>query len=193
MTGDTATLRAEVTNISDGQGIYNATLLVDRMEAKTKSVALAPGATETVTFSLVKDKAGYYEIAVGNRSITLAVREAPPPAFHISELAITPAAVNPDASVTITATVENTGGTEGDYIAELKINNIAEQKVEVTIPAGMKKILTFPIAKNIPGIYTVTFGDVTKQFVVAEPIQITQPDTPKRSSHSGKTPSCCSL
>ena len=176
--GETATLSAEVTNSGGSEGTYNAVLTIDRAEIETRSITLLPGATETLTFSLVKDEAGYYEIALGNRSITLAVQTAPPPAFHISDLAINPAEVDPEEETTITAKVANSGGTEGSYTAELKINDTLEQVTQVTVAAGTNRTLTFSVSRDLPGTCTVTLGELTGQFMVSWPVELIPPVTP---------------
>lgn len=184
--GETATIRAEVANHGGSEGRYDAVLAIDRAEVETKSLSLAPGATETVTFSLVKDETGYYEIAIGNRSITLAVQEASPPAFHISGLVINPAEIDPGKETTITAKVTNSGGTDGSYTAELKINETLEQATEVSVAAGANRTLTFLVSRDLPGTYTVTLGQLTGQFMVSWPVNLIPPIVPKPTA----APSC---
>lgn len=186
--GETAIVRAEVTNSGGYEGTYNAALTIDRVEAETKSVTLVSGETGTVTFSIVKDEAGYYEIAIGNRSSTFAVREALPPAFHISELAINPPEVDPAEQTTITAKVENSGGTGGSYDAELKINDTLEQTTEVIVAAGTHQTLTFSVSKDIPGTYVVALGGLTGQFTVLQP---EKPIVIKIEVDEPSDPSCC--
>jgi hypothetical protein len=66
--GDTATITAEIANTGGSAGIYNAILTVDGSRVSSKAISLAQGSTDTVTFSLSKDKAGAYKIAVGDSS-----------------------------------------------------------------------------------------------------------------------------
>ena len=72
--GDTAIIKAEVKNTGGSQGVYAATLIVDSARAETKDVTVAPGTTATVTFSLVKDKIGTYNVAVGEMNSSLTVK-----------------------------------------------------------------------------------------------------------------------
>ncbi|MBN1376122.1 MAG: hypothetical protein JXA01_08215 [Dehalococcoidia bacterium] len=71
--GDTSNVTAKISNSGGGVGIYNAVLTVDGSKVNTKALTIAPGATETVTFSLSKSKAGTYKITVGNRVANLTV------------------------------------------------------------------------------------------------------------------------
>lgn len=71
--GETASISAQVSNTSGTGGVYYATLSVDGEKIGTKDINLEPGSTKTVTFSLSRDKAGSYEVAIGKRSSTLTV------------------------------------------------------------------------------------------------------------------------
>ena len=71
--GETVTITALIANSGGSAGIYNAVMTVDESRVDSKAVSLAPGSTETVTFSLAKDKAGTYKIMVGDSSTSLTV------------------------------------------------------------------------------------------------------------------------
>jgi len=75
--GETVSITAEVRNAGTSQGTYTAVLTVDGVEAETKEIAVAAGAAETITFSLVKDQAGSYEVGIGGLFSTLTVKEKP--------------------------------------------------------------------------------------------------------------------
>lgn len=72
--GETAVISAQVTNTGGAGGAYFATLSVDGEKTSTKDINVEPGSFRTVTFTLSKDEAGTYKIAVGKRSATLTVR-----------------------------------------------------------------------------------------------------------------------
>jgi hypothetical protein len=72
--GETASITTQVKNIGGSEGTYTAVLTVDGAQAETKNVTVTPGATETVTFSLVKDKAGTYQVAIGELRSSLTVK-----------------------------------------------------------------------------------------------------------------------
>ncbi|MBN1374527.1 MAG: hypothetical protein JXA01_00070 [Dehalococcoidia bacterium] len=71
--GDTFNVTAQITNSGSGTGIYNAVLTIDGSKVNTKALSIAPGAIETVIFSLSKNKAGTYKIAIGDRVASLTV------------------------------------------------------------------------------------------------------------------------
>jgi len=106
--------------------------------------------------------------------VSCASEAVPPPpapaAFQVAELAISPDEVTPREKVTITAKVTNTGGTEGSYTAELKINDVTEATSKVTVAAGASQLLSFVVSKDTPGTYRVTWGELTGEFVVVKPV-----------------------
>jgi len=57
-------------------GTYTATLTINGATVETKDVSVAGGATETVTFTVIKDEAGTYNIGVNGltRSLTVKAR-----------------------------------------------------------------------------------------------------------------------
>ena len=77
LAGETVSITAEVRNTGTSQITYTAILTIDGAEAETKEVMVASGATEKVTFSLVKDKTGSYQVGVGGLFSTLTVKEKP--------------------------------------------------------------------------------------------------------------------
>jgi len=72
--GETAYISAEVTNIGGAAGTYSATMSVDGKRTNTKDISLNPGFSQTVTFSLLKDQAGAYDIGIGGKSAELTVK-----------------------------------------------------------------------------------------------------------------------
>jgi len=93
-----------------------------------------------------------------------------PAAFTLSSLVISPAEVAPGEKVNISVSLANTGGLEGSYTAVLKINGVKEAEQSVTIAAGASKTVTFIVAKEEAGSYSVTVDGVSGSFVVVTPV-----------------------
>lgn len=70
-----ATVTAEVTNVGEVEGDFLVSMLVDGVEADNRPLLLKPGAIESVSFSVVKDTPGTYQISIGNLSTRMTVPE----------------------------------------------------------------------------------------------------------------------
>lgn len=179
MIGERATVSARLRNGNASLRTYNVPLMVNGVAQDRKTVALSPGTSEVVEFSLVKYKAGSYKIGIGDRSSILEVHAPLPAVFQLSELKITPAVANLGEKIVVTAKVANTGGTQGSYGVELKIDNCSVKKEELTMAAGTDSTLNFTVCMDSPGTYRVTVGELTGQFVV---IELAQPIPPNNST-----------
>jgi len=69
----TIVIEVNVTNIGEVEGIYNARLMVNGTETASEDVMLAPGAIETISFTMTIDIPGTYNISLDEATATLAV------------------------------------------------------------------------------------------------------------------------
>jgi len=167
--GEKATIEVKIRNNNAETDTYNVPLMVNGVADDRKSVTLAAGATELITFMLTRNQAGTYRISVGSMESTLVVEKPLPAEFRLSNLEINPTEVDIGEKVVITAKIANVGGTQGSYTAELKVDGVTNQTEKLTIPAGIDYVLVFKISRDLPGTYMVTLGDLSGQFVVNEP------------------------
>jgi uncharacterized protein YfaS (alpha-2-macroglobulin family) len=170
VTGEKATVNVEIRNNNAEDTTYNVPLMVDGVADDRKSVTLAPGAAESITFTLTRNHPGIYIISVGSSESTLVVEKLVPPEFHLYNLDINPTEVDSGEAVVITAKIANVGGTQSSYTAELKVDDCTVQTEKVTLAAGADTMLNFKICADLPGTYKVTLGGLTGKFIVAQPV-----------------------
>jgi TolB protein len=101
-----------------------------------------------------------------------------PAVFSVSDLTIRPAEVKPEQTVTITVSVSNTGGTEGDYLVVLKINGVEEMEKSITVAAGKSTEVSFSVAKADASSYNVVVDELSGSFTVVPPIPLVSPAPP---------------
>jgi len=95
---------------------------------------------------------------------------APTPArFTVSDLSITPEEVELTEQVTVSVRVVNSGGRQGSYSVVLKVNDAEESQNEVTLGSGENQMISFEIAKEVAGIYSVDINGEVGQFTVIVP------------------------
>lgn len=68
--------------------------------------------------------------------------------------------------MTVTAEVKNTGGTEGSYTVELKINDVTEKKETVSVPPESSTMVTFVISRDSAGTYKISLDGMSQQLIV---------------------------
>ena len=73
--GNSATVKASVSNVSNDSGVYTANLMVNEEIVKTFELTLASGQTETISFDLTKNEHGTYTITLDSLTSILLVRE----------------------------------------------------------------------------------------------------------------------
>jgi uncharacterized cupredoxin-like copper-binding protein len=186
---DKFTVTATISNTSKDFAAYTVPVWVDGIVADKTTIMLEAGKSKEVQFTLSKPEAGTYEIIIGDKSSTVTVEKVVPAVFKLANLKINMNVANPGAEVVITADIVNTGGSEGSYTAELKINGVTEQVDKVTMEPGASFIV-FKVIKTEPGAYSVGIGDLAGEFTVQKPIETTNPTPAAQQSVSqwGESP-----
>ena len=179
--GEIVNVGVSVANTGGTEGSYTIVLKINGVKEAEKRVAVAAGSSQSVSFSVTKEDAGTYSVAVDGLSgsfIVVAPVTPLPAAFSLSDLSIQPAEVQPKEPVTITATVANTGGTEGSYSVVLKINGAKKAEKSVNIAAGGSQNVTFSVTKEEPGSYSVAIDGLSGSFTVVAPPTAPSPAPP---------------
>ena len=99
-----------------------------------------------------------------------------PAKFALSDLSISPSEVKAGESVTISATVTNSGGSSGSYTAILKINGGQVETKSITLNAGESQVVSFTVVKESTGTYTVELGGLAGTFTITDTIPKTTSD-----------------
>ena len=109
--GQVVTISCLVTNIGAEAGDYTVRLGGDFMAEK--SVTLAPGASETVSFAVTPEVAKDYSVTVDGQTGSFRVTEAPVADIRVENLTIEPSEVTVGQTVTINVTATNYGNKAG--------------------------------------------------------------------------------
>ena len=181
------TVTATIGNDSRALATYLVTVSVDGMVDGKTTVMLEPGKSREVQFSLSVPDAGAHEIRIGDKTSVIAVEKLVPATFKLDNLKISADPVNSGEEVAISADITNTGGSEGSYTAELKINGITEQANTVTMQPGASFIV-FKVTKTQPGTYSVNIGDLSGQFTVVIPVETPTTTQQQGVSQWGQSP-----
>ncbi|HEX76837.1 MAG TPA: hypothetical protein G4O03_00230 [Dehalococcoidia bacterium] len=155
--GESIVITADVANIGGTEGTYVATLRVNGMEAATKEVVVAPGVTETVSFTLVEETPGTH--TVGVNGLTGTFKALKPAKFEVSSLLVIPSEAGAGETITVKAEITNVGEVEGTYSASLTVGERVVETKEVTVGAGGSETVSFTMTQDTAGTYDVTLGN----------------------------------
>jgi len=146
--GETVAVDAAVTNVGDVGGTPTVTLVVDGDQVDSAEPTV--DATDTAEVSLSWDSSGYsgpVELTVSadetSEPVTVDVEElGDPAAFELTNLDA-PAEVEPGESVSVDATLHNTGDVEGTPIVELVVDGTQVDTAEPTIDGSETAAVNF--------------------------------------------------
>ncbi|MGA2159414.1 MAG: hypothetical protein ABSG90_09350 [Dehalococcoidia bacterium] len=115
---------------------------------------------------------------------------APQAEFKVIGLGVNPSQVGPGEKVFINAKIANTGGADGTYNAQLKVNGVVEAVGNVDIPAGGSRDVTFNTSKDSVQSYTVSLDQMAGQFDVVA-TQSTANTPLAAGATASNLPACC--
>jgi hypothetical protein len=185
---------AYIANAGRSEAGYIVPVMVNGIADDRESITVPAGKSQQVVFTLSKSEPGKYEIGIGDKKSLVTVEKLAPAEMKLSALNVNMEQANPGEEVIVTASLSNIGGTEGTYIAELKINGTAEQSEKVVLPAGANYNCVFKLSKKDPGQYAVALGDLVGKFEVLKPVELIQVAVPEDSAwklQSHRPQGCC--
>jgi oligopeptide transport system substrate-binding protein len=171
--GQEASIEATLTNSGSAGGNYAAILKVNDIQVDSRDINLAAGEAKNITFNFKSATAGQYNIDVNGLTGQIQVISKPdiqtpkPAEFKVDLLEITPAAITAGSTITVNASVTNSGETEGTYAAKLTLdgNSLAEQNVKCA--AGATQKITFTASIAASGSHFLELGGMRKSIEVA--------------------------
>jgi hypothetical protein len=89
-----------------------------------------------------------------------------PAKFTVSAFSVVPDTCKAGESVTVSATVTNSGGSKGIYSVVFKVNGTEEARMEVTLDAGGSQKVSYTLKKAVAGTYSVDVNGLAGTFVV---------------------------
>ena len=166
--GKAVAIAVKVTNTGELSGSYTVDLKVAGAKVDTKAVTLAAGESATVTFELVKEEAGTFDIEVAGLKGTFNVLAPRQAEFVATDLSISPTEVEAGKAVAIAVKVTNTGELSGSYTVDLKVAGVKVDTKTVTLAAGESATVTFELVKEEAGTFDIEVAGLKGTFSVKE-------------------------
>jgi len=164
--GEPVIISTQIRNIGHSDETHTVTLAINGAKTQTKVVKVAPKKTETVTFTVVKNEPGTYNVEVNN--LIGSFRVVKPADLVVSNLLITPAIVEPGQEITVSVDISNSGEVEGSHSIALVINGSRAESKELTVAPGVTKRVSFTFTRNAVGSYSIEVDGLSGLAIVAE-------------------------
>ena len=91
----------------------------------------------------------------------LIVGPSKPAEFTVTDLTINPLEAEVFEPVLVAVNVTNIGDEQGEYVANLTINNVLEQNQTILVPGRNSTLAEFTVLKEAEGTYTVEIGGLS--------------------------------
>lgn len=167
--GDKVTVSATLVNTGNARGDHVAELLVNGAVEQTQTFTVEPGASQSLSFALVKDEAGSYTVQLEGLTASFTVLKSAQ--FIVSDLIINPPEAEVGEEVMVTVNVKNVGEVEGIYTGTLEIDGTDVEKKEVTVAGGTTETLTFTVAREVGPSCNIEIGGLTGTLVIKEAVK----------------------
>jgi PGF-CTERM protein len=150
------------------------TLYADGSPVETRTVNVSAGTNETVPFAFSFADAGTHSVVVNGLSPTTVEVAASDgggggdggtASIAVIDMDVSKWHVNTNETVTVNATVENTGNASGTKTVEFSVAGLAEQSRTVTLGAGNSTTVTFTRSFDTAGNWGVKVTGVAEQIV----------------------------
>lgn len=164
--GDSVTISTIISNNGTEHGRYSVVLRIGGIVEGITEVDLAPGTSQAVVFTTLKEEPGTYYVEVDGLAGSFLVIALVPAHFNVANLAVTPDRVKQGESITVSAVVTNAGEIAGSHSLVLKIKDAVEAVEEVHLEPGASQRVAFNVIKNTPGFYQVDLEGLAGRFVV---------------------------
>ena len=168
-TGEPTTIDVTVENVGDADGEYTAELVVDEVVVDTRVVMIPAGERRTVTFERTFESLGTFDIGSGEMRAQIDVRSPDTEGeanIEVTDVQAKTTSLDVGESTEIVATVENVGDAHGARYVELTVGGLVVDSIEVEVPAGETREVTFEREFTETGVYTIAVDGIETDDIV---------------------------
>jgi hypothetical protein len=181
--GETLHATVRVANVGWETGEYATSLSVNGQVVAKREGELAANSSTTVSFSHAFDETGTYDVAIGNRSLTVTVREPATPTITALEV---PASADAGESFTVRVTLENTATVPGRVTLPFVLDDEELEESTVVVPARSRFDQEYSLSIPDPGDHTIRVGNRTATVAIAGTTEPTS--APETAAPGGDSP-----
>jgi hypothetical protein len=162
-------ISANITNIGDLDGTYDANLTINGVITQTQIVEVPGNKTSVIVeFTVIEEILGEYTVELGGLNGTFKIKEAPPSAsnIHLSSPLATPYEGWANESITISVAANNPSGEADTLTIRFRVDDLLVETRKIELAAGATTTVEFTYNTTIEGKHTFQVNSITGTFVI---------------------------
>lgn len=162
--GGDVVISVDVANVDTAKGMHTVELKIDGEVVDNKIVTLAPGESQTVSFTVSREALGVHIVYIDDLTGSFTVSGEVE--LVVRNFVISPGEVEPGDDVIISVDVANIGENSITHTVEFKIGEELINSEDVVLNPGEFRKVSFTVSKEEPGSYEVGVNGLTGSFEV---------------------------
>ena len=176
--GETVSVEATVTNTGTANATQDTRFSVEGVEQATETVTLAGGASEQLSFDYRTNGTDRPEVTVsvssGNSTASRTVSVLKPATFEVTLDSVNSTVVAGE-TVTVEATVRNTGETPADQEVAFTLNGTEQSTTNLTVGVDEQETILLTYETSDTDLPAVTVGVSSEDSAVTETVVVQEP------------------
>jgi hypothetical protein len=162
-------ISANITNIGDLDGTYDANLTINGVITQTQIVEVPGNNTSVIVeFTVIEEKIGEYTVELGGLNGTFKIKEAPPSAsnIHLSSPLSKPYEGWANEPIVISVAAKNPSGEVDNLTIRFRVDDSLVETRQIELAAGATTTIEFTYNTTIEGKHTFQVNSITGTFVI---------------------------
>jgi hypothetical protein len=162
-------ISANITNIGDLDGTYDANLTINGVLTQTQIVEVPGNKTSVIVeFTVIEENVGDYTVELGELTGSFKIIEAPPTAsnIHLSQPVVKPYEGWVDDPITISVTANNPSGEDDKLSIRFSVDNSLVEVRRIELAAGTTTTVEFTYNATTEGKHTFTINSISGTFTI---------------------------
>jgi hypothetical protein len=162
-------ISANITNIGDLDGTYDANLTINGVLTETQIVEVPGNNTSVIVeFTVIEETVGDYTVELGGLTGSFTIKEAPPTAsnIHLSSPLVNPYEGWVNEPITITVTANNPSGEDDRLSIRFTVDDSLVEIRRIELAAGATTTVEFTYNATTEGKHTFKVNSISGTFQI---------------------------
>ena len=166
---DPVLISANITNIGDLEGTYDANLTINGVLTQTQIVSVLGNNTSVIVeFTVIEENIGDYTVELGGLTGSFKIKEAPPTSsnIHLSNPVVKPYEGWVNQTITITVTANNPSSEADRLSIKFMVDDSLVETRKIDLAAGATVTLEFSYNATTEGKHTFKVNSISGTFTI---------------------------